>query len=240
MHNTVVAVPTGRVTVSQQSNPSLDDLAACVHDAHAGVISGFFRAIEHATRAANALIAAKALIPHGSWSNFLKGCTVGERQAERYMHLARHVDSNPSRGTDLAGLSIQAAIKQLSPSRPRKAASGGPPTTKTAIAHTNAADIIASWDAAPQNGRGRAINGIGLEALWAVIHSDWMPEIEKLVDCAPAVTASAYVIPDDLSLREFLRRQSPSPVDVTPAGPVTHSSSADVRRAMALDIGEHQ
>jgi hypothetical protein len=69
------------------------------------------------------------------------------------------------------------------------------------------------------------------------------PEIEKpLADsrsgCAPAVKTPACVIPDDLSLPEL--RQSPNPADVTPAGPIALSSSADVRRAGALDIGERQ
>jgi hypothetical protein len=173
------------------------------------------KAIEHATNAGKALVAARAQTPHGGWSNFLKRCKVGERQAERYMHLARLVGSNPSRGTDLAGLSIQAAIKQLSPSGPRKAASGGPLATKTAIAHTNAADIIAAWNGAPQNERSKAINGIGMEALLAVLPRDWMPEIEKRLavrrqPSAPIADMDpTCAIPADLSIPPYLCRDRP-------------------------------
>jgi hypothetical protein len=220
-------VPTakGQVTASQPAAPSLDDLVACVREAHAGVVSGFLKATEHATNAGNALITAKELTPHGGWSNFLKRCAIGERQAERYMHLARLVGSNPSCGTDLAELSIQAAIKQLSPSRPRKAASGGRPATKTAIAHTSAADIIAAWDRA-QNERSKAINSIGIEAWLAVLPRDWMPEIEKRLAVRRQPSAPTTDIdptcaaPADLSIPACLRRD-PAPDDASTSIPAS-------------------
>jgi hypothetical protein len=133
-----------------QAAPSLDELAKRVSDAHAGVIDAAFNAVMRAINVDQALIAAKELTLHGQWCKFLASCDVGERQAERYMGLARLAGANPTCKSDLADLTIDTAIKQLSPSIPRKAASRGRLATKTAIAHTRAADIIAAW--APSDG----------------------------------------------------------------------------------------
>ena len=67
------------------------------------------------------IIAKKSkLIPHGQWGKFLTRCGVGERQAERYMRLAWLVAANPTSKSDLAELSIEQAIKLLSPPKPSK------------------------------------------------------------------------------------------------------------------------
>jgi hypothetical protein len=225
----IVPVPAG-----QAGATSLDELCARVRDAHSGINTAFSNAIDRAIDAGRALVAAHDLTPHGQWAKFLKRCDLGERQAQRYMRLARLLEENPTSKSDLTNRSIEAAIKKLSPPKAAKTASGGTPAKKTTIAHPNAAEIIAAWDGAPQDQRTEAFKSIGLEALWAALPLDWMPEIEKRLadsrsDCAPAVKTPACVIPDDGSIPEFMRRPSPNPADVTPAGPIAHSSNADTQ-----------
>jgi excisionase family DNA binding protein len=74
------------------------------------------------------------------------------------------------------------------------------PATKTVIAHTNAADIIAAWNNAPANERRKALDGIGLEQLLATLPEHWI-----LVDRRhgrPTVTAPADPASDDIPAPE--------------------------------------
>ena len=110
-----------------KNSPSVDDLSARIRDAHTGVATAFSNAIDRAIDAGEALILAKKskLIPHGQWREFLRRCGVGERQAERYMRLAGLVAANPTWKSYLAELSIEQAIKLLSPRKPSKTTSTG-------------------------------------------------------------------------------------------------------------------
>jgi hypothetical protein len=150
MHHIIIAAPTGQARVLQPVPTSLDGLAAYIRDAHAGFVAAFSNAIDHAIDAGQALIVAKDRTPHGQWAKLLKHCDLGERQAERYMRLARLLEANPTSKSDLASLPIEAAIKKLSPPKLRKMARGRAPVTKTATAHTTEVDITAAWLRAPQ------------------------------------------------------------------------------------------
>jgi hypothetical protein len=107
-----------------QAAPSLNELAARVRKAQAGFVAAASSAVLHAIEAGQALIAAKKLAPHGQWGKFLEVCGIGERQAERYMRLARLAESNPTCKSDLINLTIETAIKKSL--RPRRK-SGDPP-----------------------------------------------------------------------------------------------------------------
>ena len=220
-------------TPGQGAAASLDELAKRVREVHAGFVHAVSNAILRAINAGQALIAAKELTPHGEWGKFLARCDVGERQAERYMRLAGLAVANPTSKSDLADLSIEAAIKKLWPPKARRTPSGGTPATKTAIAHTNAADILAAWDRAPQNERIKAINSIGIEALLAALPRDWIPEIEKRLarPRAPGVQVDpACAIPADLCIPPWLRRDSSgSTEDKVPSDELklVYASSAD-------------
>jgi hypothetical protein len=61
--------------------------------------------------AGNSLIEAKALVKHGEWLPFLKEAGIAERQAQRYMTLARS-GLKPDTVSDLGG--IKAALEYLS------------------------------------------------------------------------------------------------------------------------------
>src|SRR6266498_1251367 len=71
---------------------SLADLAARINAAHESVAGALKSGIEHAIVAGEALIEAKAKVPHGEWLAWLKAnCTVSERSAQAYMRVARGI-----------------------------------------------------------------------------------------------------------------------------------------------------
>jgi hypothetical protein len=200
----------------------LNDLVARIRNAHISVISAISNAVQHALAAGKALNTAKSSkkVPHGKWLAFLEHCDIDERTAQRYMQLAKLADPNPSCTTDLAGLSIEAAIERLSPPKPPKhtptgqqapeRGERGKPVKRPTCAKTKHVDIIEVWIAAPATERTRALDGIGLELLLAAIPPAWWPLIERHLaerqkPPIPTVTVTA-AIPDDLSIPPLLKR----------------------------------
>ena len=193
---------------------SIDDLADRVRQAHAEVAIAFSNAVQHAVNGGRALLAAKPLTPHGEWTTFLKRCGIGERTAERCMQLARLVEANPSSTTDLADLSIELAIKLLSPRKPSKSApTGGQPPkhSKPDRPTFTGSDIIAAWIGSSPNERTRALNAIGLTSLLTAMPEAWWPLIEQHLAAergTPGLTTTAVAItPDDLTIPDCLRRK---------------------------------
>jgi hypothetical protein len=214
VHDIVVPTLTGQVT------PSLSKFVGAIRNAHAAVRAALSNAVTCAITAGDNLAEAKKIVGHGHWTEFLRSCGINERTARRYL-LAK---SNRSRTTDLTSPTIEGAIKELSPPKPRKAISGGPPATQTDNKDSTQAcleqdkspvkhnDIVALWHRAPQNERTKAINSIGLEGLLAALPPDWTSGIKA--QHAPSRQSStpsahvdlAYAIPADLSIPPFLRR----------------------------------
>jgi hypothetical protein len=119
MSNTAAEIisPTGAV---KQPGGPLAELVATARSAHAGVLAACSNAIEHALTAGRALnlMEDNNLVRYGEWAKIYKQCDIGDRQAERYKKLARLADSNPTLKSEFAGLTIESAIKKLSPSNP--------------------------------------------------------------------------------------------------------------------------
>ena len=210
------------MALAAPSQVFLNELAARIRNAHISVISAFSNAVQHALAAGKALNAAKSSkkVSHGKWLVFLECCDIDERTAQRYMQLAKLADSNPSCTTDLAGLSIEAAIKRLSPPKSAEQTptgqqapergERGKPVKRPTSAKIRHADIIEAWIAAPATERTRALDGIGLKPLLAATPPDWWPLIERHLaerqkPPMPTVTATD-AIPDDLSIPQFLQR----------------------------------
>jgi hypothetical protein len=214
------------LSIDQSSNKAsivpgqatLDQLAAKVRDAHAGVVAAFGKAVQHALTAGQTLNAAKSSkqIPHGQWLPFLKRCDLNERTAQRYMQLAELAESNASCATLLADLSIERAIKRLSPKQPqgstdrRQLQERHKAVEPPAPAKTTHADIVAAWIGAVPEERSKAIDSIGIRALLTSIPPAWWPLIEKRVAdrrqiSAPSVAATLPT--DDLSIPSFLQRE---------------------------------
>ena len=202
---------------------SFDDLTVRIRDAHLSVVSAINSATDNAVTAGKLLIEAKKQTPHGQWGEFLKRCDVGERQSQRYMKLAELVEANPTSKSDLTDLSIEQAIKRLSPpkthDRPQPAALKQPAKrgkpTKLFAAKTGHIDIIKAWHGASAEEHTRAIDGIGVKPLLAAMPPDWWPVIKQHVadrqkPPIPTVIATT-TIADDHSIPSFLLR-SPAKV----------------------------
>jgi hypothetical protein len=201
-------------TPGQGAAASLDELAKRVREAHAGFDHAVSNAILHAINAGQALIPAKELTPHGEWGKFLARCDVGERQAERYMRLAGLAAAIPTCESDLAGLTIEAAIKKLSPPKPHTTKKQRSTATAAAAPMVNARtthlDVIAAWNAASPAERIKAVDSIGVKDLLAAVPDAWWPVLEKHVDERQQQQASASKAPtradDDDLIPGFLRR----------------------------------
>lgn len=96
------------LTSHQPSPPELADVA---NREHALVGQAVGAMVEHAIRAGEALVAAKAQVNHGGWLPWLDANFNGSnRHAERYMMVA----ANSTRVADLdEGLSLRAVVKRL-------------------------------------------------------------------------------------------------------------------------------
>ena len=166
-------------TIPGQAN--LAELAAAVRAAHAGVVSAHANAIEHALKAGEALITAKAAIPHKQFGDFLRKCDVGQRQSQRYMRLYQLAVGKNDLKSLLVGLSIEEAIRFLT-----KPDASAPPKEKKprkpaqAKAKTTHNDVMAAWLGATPEERTKAINSIGLRPLLLSIPENWWPAIENL------------------------------------------------------------
>ena len=75
--------------MSSDVTPALTDLVRRGRAAVTGLTTAASNAVQYAIDAGNALIVARDKTKRGEWGPFLKRCDLGERQAERYMRLAR-------------------------------------------------------------------------------------------------------------------------------------------------------
>jgi hypothetical protein len=123
------------------------------------------------------------LVPHGEWLKLLKDeCELLPRQAQRYMQLARqYAAATATCKSHLVGLSIEAAIKQLSApekgthrreakTAPRREHNGPTPT---------GFDIYDLWDRATMTERTRFLRNVGLNSLAQALPRDWLRLIER-------------------------------------------------------------
>ena len=83
--------------------------------AHAAVRKG----LEHALKAGELLIEAKAVVPHGQWLPWLEAnCTVAERSAQLYMRVARERGKLSGESAGLADLTLEQAAERLAKPKP--------------------------------------------------------------------------------------------------------------------------
>jgi hypothetical protein len=209
---------------------SLDELERRIRDAHAGVGAAFSNAVHHALTAGQALNVAKPQVAHGQWQAFLKRCDLNKRTAQRYMQLAELAPAKASSATLLADLSIERAIKCLSPSRqseksvePKEVRERHNPERGTP-AKTTYTDIIAAWIGASSDEKTKAIDSIGLESLLAAIPQHWLLVMEQHLADRRQIATPPHItndrgIPDDLSIPTFLQREQP---ELIAAGPSPH------------------
>jgi hypothetical protein len=114
------------------SSRSLAELIAAASDAHRDIVSALSTAIERALVAGQALneMGDRGLVRHGKWEEEVyPQCGFGRRQAQRYKLLARLAEGNATYKSQLAGCTIEGAIKKLSPPRDPNEAKGANTST---------------------------------------------------------------------------------------------------------------
>jgi hypothetical protein len=210
-------IPT--VSTGQVVAPTLRDLAAQIREENTVVVNALTGAVEAAIRCGNLLAGAKKQTGHGRWLEFLRACDVGERLAQQYMRLARLAEQNRTGGTDLAGMTIKGAIRLLAP--PKAPQTQNQPTTKPAVApvrvqpkrRTKHVDIIEAWLGASAADHSKAVDAIGFEGWLAAAPENWWPRLERrIAERRQPVTPPEIVpvIPDEMSIPQFLRRALPA------------------------------
>jgi hypothetical protein len=90
-------------------------LARRINKAHAAATQAAHRALEHARRAGELLIQAKAHVPHGEWLPWLEtNCPdVAERTAQAYMRVARRWPELEAKAQRVADLPMRQALALL-------------------------------------------------------------------------------------------------------------------------------
>jgi hypothetical protein len=98
--------------------PSLDVLAGRIRAEHEQVGRALTSALDHALRAGDLLIEAKAQLGHGQWLPWLaEHCRFAERTAQAYMRLARNREQ--LKAQSVADLGVGEALALLAAPRPR-------------------------------------------------------------------------------------------------------------------------
>ena len=99
---------------------SLNDLAARIRTEHEAVSSFARQTLQHAINAGELLLAAKSLVDHGDWGDWLHdNCAVSQRTAQSYMRLAHNRAAIEANAQATAYLpTIEEALQGLAKSRP--------------------------------------------------------------------------------------------------------------------------
>lgn len=177
-------------TLSADQQAVLDGLIEQARQADTSFRLAMADAIDHAVTVGQAFrrMETERLVRHGQWAAIYRQCDISERQAERYRQLAQLVAANPSRRTEIAGLSIQAAIKALTP--PKTAdPDGTKPTAGKASRRSGqktekrqpGADFL-DWLDQPVAVRRRIIQEhLGIDGWIAALPEEWQPiVVERL------------------------------------------------------------
>lgn len=91
--------------------PVLAEVANSHHDVAAASLRV---AAEHARHAGDALIEAKALLPHGKWSGWIKAhFRGGMRTAQRYMKIAKNWETIAGKNVSVTHLSVMQVLSLL-------------------------------------------------------------------------------------------------------------------------------
>jgi hypothetical protein len=197
------------VAISRQDN--LTTLAATVRTAHAGAMLGATNLIEHMLVAGDALIAAKAVAGHGTWLLWLREkCDLSERQAQKYMTIARGravLEANPTRGADLT---LTAALKLL-PSKKTPPVTGQIPHAR-GISNRNAPkptrhDVFVWFGTAPVVEHQRLFDGLGARVVAAAIPQYWNMRLAAAGESVGQITAQQR----DATIRSRHRQLGPHP-----------------------------
>jgi len=136
-------------TIAKRAEASLADLTTQIRAEHEAVIGSFNSGFCHAVRCGELLIAAKKIAGHGGWLPWFRANQwISARTASDYMRIAAHRATIDAKSADSADLTIQSALKLLSPpksqSRPTAATSTATPPSSPSEKRIAAALAITS------------------------------------------------------------------------------------------------
>jgi hypothetical protein len=220
-----------RTTVKKPNNVSvlqpqgqLAELAQRIRAERAAVAKAHSDLALHAIAYGRALIEAKAAVKHGEWVYWLThNCEVGEREARRYMEVAREFDQNGHSASGLTGLSLRGLKQLLVPAKEHLSKPTGQTghTVSVSTAKPKRAthcDLLGLWAYMPAEERRAFFDGIGPRAIIDGIPDAWLGEvIEQLIERErphklqpKKVSRKKLAIPGDLSIPEFLKVAAPA------------------------------
>jgi len=161
------------------TSSSLEELAIRIREEHTAAEQAAKaakqadkNAFDHAVEAGRTLIVAKDRLGHGEWGGWLKkNCEISERQAQRYMQIARGADQIRHTMSDLPCSSINQALKAVAkhnPERPRKLE---PKEKLSSLA----------WSQASLEKRRHFIDGIGKIELFEAVPESWYPSLYEML-----------------------------------------------------------
>lgn len=149
---------------------ALTDLAAEINQAHQLAEQSARMAIDHARRAGELLIQAKAAVPHGQWLPWLsENVTVGVRQAQRYMRLAQHPEL--ANATSESHLTLSGALAAITEPRDAYAIAQDDLRARLEAEHEEFREIMGylrRHEELPDHLRGRLVDLIGDDHVEAI------------------------------------------------------------------------
>jgi hypothetical protein len=100
--------------------PELADLAREINHHHVEATRAAGAAVNHACKAGECLIEAKAMLPHGQWLSWLEAnCQVSERSAQAYMRVARELPKlEGSKAQRVADLPLRQFLDSIAEPKP--------------------------------------------------------------------------------------------------------------------------
>ena len=154
---------------------NLEQLANEVRAAHTAVGHAARNVLEHALTAGEALLKAKATVPHGRWLPWLKSeCDLSERMAQNYMAIAQGRDTI-AKTQRVADLSLRGALRLLKPPSPK---TSGNRTTPTKATKFTSFDALGWWAGATLEARRHFLDGVGLDPFMAAMPETWRAKLE--------------------------------------------------------------
>jgi Protein of unknown function (DUF3102) len=162
--------------VTDTVNVKPDDLAALaatIRSYHERVVAAIGNALNHAFAAGEALIEAKAKVPHGDWAAWVQRCGINERTARRYMQLAKArsiIESKTVRATDLT---LAGALRMIG----NKGSSGGRGNDQGDAPAPRLSSY--AWSEATLEERRKFLDAVGPVSILEAIPRTWQPQFQR-------------------------------------------------------------
>jgi hypothetical protein len=173
--------------------------------------------LTHVLAAGRAALAAKELIPKDQFGQWVgRNCEVSWRHVPRYMKLTEAYEANATRVShaELCHASFRGLMSLLTPPKKRKQAPSDKSKDSKPVAVAPLSSL--SWANASPAEHARFVFEVGWRSFLEVTPPDWRPAItdylqaELSKETAVTINQNGNVLPHDLSIPDFLRREAVS------------------------------